>query len=106
MGTPLNTLVEVTNAHGSIVLAETEITEPEPGSIVLVHGEFGTAWQRQFKDGMWVRVGGGRPRDWHWLLMQPRVHLAYDAPVRPEAVKVEPEPYPAADNGHGYWGKD
>lgn len=56
--------------------------EPEPGSIVLTEGDHGTAWQRQFKDGRWHRIGGGRPRDWAWVMSQRRVRLIYDAPVR------------------------
>ncbi len=27
--------------------------EPNPGSVVLTEGEFGTAWQRYFNDGLW-----------------------------------------------------
>lgn len=59
--------------------------EPRPGSIVLVHGEFGTAWQRQFSTGLWTRAGGGRARDWAWLMTQRNVLLAYAAPVRDKA---------------------
>lgn len=73
-------LIEVVDVHGVVVINDP--TEPEPGSIILIHGEHGTAWQRQFKDGKWMRVGGGRPRDWAWVLGQRRVYLTYDAPAR------------------------
>lgn len=60
--------------------------EPEPGSIVLVNGEWGCAWQRQFDDGLWrsCRGRGGRGRDWAYMLARRNLVLIYDAPVRPE----------------------
>lgn len=57
--------------------------EPEPGSVVLTMGEFGTAWQRHFSDGLWHRTGGGKPKDWAEMLRQRNLVLVYDAPVRP-----------------------
>lgn len=56
--------------------------EPEPCSIILTEGDHGTAWQRYAKDGLWHRMGGGRPRDWAWIIKQRRVRLVYDAPPR------------------------
>lgn len=56
--------------------------EPEPSSVVLTNGEFGTAYQRYFSDGKWHRVGGGRPRDWEYLLGQRNLVLVYGAPER------------------------
>ena len=58
--------------------------QPNPGSIVLTNGEFGTAWQRYFNDGLWHRVGGGKGRTWEWLLTQRNLVLVYDAPFRSE----------------------
>jgi hypothetical protein len=81
-------MIEVTNDQGEFVLADNGEQEPERGSVILTHGEFGTAWQRQFKDGKWHRIGGGRPRDWSWLVKQRRVWLVYDAPVRPDYAEV------------------
>ena len=56
--------------------------EPTPGSVVLVMGPTGTAWQRYFTTGEWHRCGGGRPRSWGWLLRQKNLVLAYSAPER------------------------
>lgn len=61
---------------------ETLTIQPEPGSIVLTEGDFGTAWQRQFDSGLWKRIGGGQARDWKWLTTQRRLRLVYDAPPR------------------------
>lgn len=76
-------LVELTTSNGACAsMNPNDTVEPKPGSIILIHGEHGTAWQRQFKGGLWVRVGGGRPRDWAWVMGQRRVFLVYDAPAR------------------------
>ncbi len=75
-------LTPITDTHGNVITIPGRGKEPEPGSIVLTQGQFGTAWQRSFDDGMWHRVGGGRPRDWAWMLQQNRVFLSYNAPKR------------------------
>lgn len=61
--------------------------EPEPGSVVLINGEFGCAWQRQFDDGLWRSVRGGRGRDWSYLLDKRNLVLVYDADVRDRVVQ-------------------
>jgi len=76
------TLTRITNHVGVATVTQWHTAEPKPGSVVLVHGEHGTAWQRYFEDDMWHRVGGGRARPWTWLLSQRNVMLAYDAPAR------------------------
>lgn len=58
--------------------------EPEPASVVLTQGEFGTAWQRHFNDGLW-HSRGRPPRTWDSLIRCRNVVLVYDAPVREPA---------------------
>jgi len=57
--------------------------EPEPGSVVLINGQYGSAWQRQFDDGLWRCARGGRPREWSYLLEKRNLVLVYDAAPRP-----------------------
>lgn len=76
-------MIRLTDARGNPT-GEYHDVEPEPGSVVLLHGEHGTAWQRQFSDGLWHRVGGGRPRQWESLLANRNVVLVYGAAVRQE----------------------
>lgn len=83
----------LTSGHTPITDAQGEVDsswlqdpgEPQPGSVVLTNGEWGTAFQRYFNDGLWHRVGGGRGRTWEWMLTQRNVVLVYDAPTRKEA---------------------
>lgn len=75
-------LVPITDDRGRLLLAGRALPEPMPGSVVLSDGEYGTAWQRYFSDGLWYRVGGGAPRDWKNLLRKRNLVLIYDAPVR------------------------
>ena len=72
----------VTNFYGAVV---GDATEPTQGSVVLTEGPEGTAWQRHFKDGLWHRAGGGRPRKWGDLLIRRNLVVVYRAPVREEA---------------------
>lgn len=72
-------MIQLTNTHGRLLI-ETE--EPEPGSVVLVNGRHGTAWQRYFDDGLWHSVRGGRPRTWGEVSQMRNMLLAYDAPTR------------------------
>lgn len=64
--------------------------EPNPGSVVLTNGEFGTAWQRMFSNGLWYPVAGplGSGRTWEEMLAERNLVLVYDSPMRPE--KGEP----------------
>lgn len=80
-------LIRVTDDQGRAVLEGDDATEPEPGSVVLTDGEFGSAWQLSFADGKWYctqRNGGGKT--WAWLLTKRNVVLAYDAHPRPEVL--------------------
>lgn len=77
-------LIAVTDDAGRLLLDEDQRQEPNPGSVVLVHGEFGTAWQRYFKDDKWHSVRGGRARTWDEMLEQRNMVIAYDAPERTE----------------------
>lgn len=74
-------LIQMTDSQGLLTDGAFATEEPEPGSVVLTNGEFGTAWQRYFNDGLWHRVGGGRNRGraWGWMMSQRNVVLAYDA---------------------------
>ncbi len=77
------------------------IPEPRPGSIVLVDGEFGTAWQRHFDDGLWHCSRGGRARPYDTVLAERNVVLVYSAadrdtaerpkPVAPRPVRLAPQ---------------
>lgn len=75
-------LIHITDARRKLLLPKDDCTEPEPGSIVLVKGIYGTAWQRFFSDGLWHSVRGGRPRTWEEILTEDRVVLVYDAEPR------------------------
>lgn len=60
-----------------------EMDEPYPSSVVLTQGQFGTAWQRYFSDGLWHSVTRpGEPHDWQWMITQRNLVLVYDAPER------------------------
>lgn len=56
--------------------------EPTMGSVVLVGGEYGTAFQRHFSDGKWHRTGGGRPKSWAFMLNQRNLVLVYEPAER------------------------
>lgn len=75
-------IIPITDDRGRPLIREADSIEPEPGSVVLVNGEFGCAWQRQFDDGLWRSVRGGRPRDWANMLTRRNLVLVYDAEER------------------------
>lgn len=77
-------LIQVTDDRGTPVLEVDQSFEPLPGSVVLTDGEFGTAWQRYFNDGLWHRVGGGNGhgKPWSFILSKRNVVLVYDAHER------------------------
>lgn len=75
-------LIPVTDTRGNLLLADSEGEEPLPGSVVLINGEYGTAWQRHFSDGLWHRTGGGRAKTWAEMLWHRNLVLVYDAPER------------------------
>lgn len=58
------------------------LSEPAPGSVLLVGGETGVAWQRWFSTGLWHKTGGSKGRPWDWMLSQETLVLAYSAPER------------------------
>lgn len=73
----------ITDNLGRFVWASPDTDEPLPGSVVLTGGDWGTAWQRQFFDGLWhsTRRRGG-PKTWEWLLGRRNLVLVYDAEPR------------------------
>lgn len=75
-------IIQLTDDHGRVVCSE--IAEPNPGSVVLTSGEFGTAWQRLFSNGRWSSTtpGGALSVTWQDLLTRRNLVLIYDAPVR------------------------
>jgi hypothetical protein len=75
------TLIPITDSIGKPVLHNAKV-EPHPASVILTQGEFGSAWQRFFSDGLWHPVRGGRPRTWEWLTTQRNLVLVYDAEER------------------------
>lgn len=77
-----NLMVPITDSIAKPVLHNADV-EPEPGSVVLMGGEFGSAWQKSFTDGLWYctqRSGGGKT--WAWLLTKRNLVLVYEAEVR------------------------
>lgn len=56
--------------------------EPEVGSVVLLNGLTGIAYQRQAESGQWHRAGGGAPRSWDWIMGSRSVCLVYPALAR------------------------
>lgn len=57
--------------------------EPDLGSVVLVGGPTGAAWQRQHSTGKWHSTDD-RVRPWRSLLKRRNLVLAYEAPAREE----------------------
>lgn len=74
---------QITDNLGRLVWTAEDQDEPLPGSVVLTGGDWGTAWQRNFDDGLWhsTRRKGG-PKTWAWLLTRRNLRLAYDAERR------------------------
>lgn len=69
-----------------------DLHEPEPGSIVMANGPWGTAWQLHFNDRTWHAVGRtGRGRRWAEMLAFRNLVLVYDAPVRPSPAEQRTE---------------
>ena len=94
--------VPITDDCGRFVWHEhtDDITEPEPGSVILMGGAWGTAWQRWYIDGLWhsTRDKGG-PKTWEWLLRTRNIVLAYDAEPRPEGWVYAPRNTPSLLTG-------
>lgn len=79
---PLDLWVPLTNHRGALLVEPGDATEPEPGSIIMTEGHWGTAWQRHFNDGKWHSTRGGAPKQWDELIIKRNVVLVYDAAVR------------------------
>ena len=86
MTTMSSHLITITDDAGNPLLAPDERYEPEPGSVVLVKGAYGTAWQRFFSTGRWHPVRGNYSLSWEQMLASPLTNrnlvLVYDAPKR------------------------
>lgn len=76
--------IEITDRNGRMLLPQEDRYEPECASVVLVNGEFGSAYQRFFSDGRWHQVNGGRSITWKKLCEKPGLVLVYDAAQRDE----------------------
>ncbi len=76
-------IIPITNDRAQVLVPD-DAFEPEPGSVVLMNGQWGQAWQRQFDTGMWNCASGrgGRGKTWEWLLTKRNLVLVYDAAVR------------------------
>ena len=79
----------ITDTHGRVLTHH----EPEPGSVLLVNGVHGSAWQRSFIDGRWRSTQREGAKPWSYVLRQRNVLLVYNAPVRmaPLPVALLPE---------------
>jgi len=83
MNSPLNTrLIPITDDRGRPMVPEDECFEPECGSIVLVKGPQGTAWQRFFDTGLWYSARGKEGRTWEQMLASPGLVLVYEVGPR------------------------
>lgn len=85
--------ITITDSEGNLLDPEDLYNEPPFGSVALTHGDWGTAYQLFFSDGLWHRVGagGGSARTWAWLCRQRNVRLVYEARVRPSPNVVRAE---------------
>lgn len=79
----LRNFIVLTDERGRPAQHEDQMNEPEPGSVVLSSGEWGTAWQRYFSDGLWHSVGTeGRGKAWDEMLRLRNLVLVYEARER------------------------
>lgn len=79
----LSDLIQITDTYGRANEDFIGEGEPLPGSVVLDNGEWGTAWQRHFSDGLWHSTRCGKPKTWEQMLQLKRnMVLAYDADER------------------------
>lgn len=78
-------LIHLTDRNAIPLLPEDDRTEPNPGSIVMTDGLWGTAWQLHFSDGRWHPTRGGGSKTWAELLLRRNLVLVYDAEPRPSA---------------------
>jgi hypothetical protein len=79
----MTNLIPLTDTRGRPLLSG-GLSQPNPGSIVLTDGEWGTAWQRHFSTGRWHPTRGGGSVDWDTLSTRRNLVLVYNAPPRPD----------------------
>lgn len=72
------TPVVLTDTFG---LAVNTVPEPEPGSLIMVGGMHGVAWQRHFSDGRWHSTTKAT-RTYRSLMRQRNAVLVYSAEPR------------------------
>lgn len=77
-------IIPITDDRGKLLVSAYGLHEPEPGSVMLVNGEFGQAWQRRFDDGLWHSTGGGKGKTMMEMLTYRNLVLVYDAALRVE----------------------
>jgi len=88
MTTMNSRLIPMTDDRARCILPTAELFEPHPGSIVLINGPFGQAWQRRFDDRLWHSTGGGNGKTWEHMLRYRNLVLVYDAPERENRIKA------------------
>lgn len=76
-------MIPLTDDRGHLLVPSEEAHNPEPGSVVLTNGKYGTAWQRHFADGLWHSTRGGKAQPWSVMLRKRGLLLAYEAQPRP-----------------------
>ena len=81
-------MVPVTDHRGNFLLIGDDMEEPFPGSILMTEGQYGTAWQRHFVDGLWHSTRGGSPKRWDDIISKRNVVLVYDADEREVRTKA------------------
>lgn len=74
--------IRLTDQFGRWMPEVHNANEPLPGSIVLTEGEWGTAWQRLFSDGLWHACRGGRGKTWKQMSTMKNMLLVHDAGER------------------------
>lgn len=79
--TLLTNPIQLTDTFGIPTVEGDEIDQPLPGSLLMVGGLHGVAWQRHFSDGKWHSTTGAT-RSFRSLLGQRNVVLVYNATPR------------------------
>ena len=75
--------VPMTGRKGEPLLPAEEMEQPVRGSVVLVGGLTGTAWQRHHADGLWhSTLSRMKAATWDEMVRRRNVVLIYDAEHR------------------------
>lgn len=82
MTTRNSRVIPLTDDRGRTLVGTDDLFEPERGSVVLINGLFGQAWQRRFDTGRWHSTGGGSGKSWEHMLRYRNLVLVYDAEER------------------------